>query len=208
MFFSFKKLGRALLLSAAVAVLAGWLVGCDNVKYSSFTDDRDGQIYKTVEFGRGTWMAQNLNYQSESGSWCYDNSESNCKKYGRLYDYFEAATVCPTGWHLPASEQWQSLVDRTKGDGESGRELKGKDYWDGSCKNYECWDTYGFTAYPGGYRSSGGSFDKIGKYGYWWTSTEYSNSSAYCRYMVYNSDGMWEETCGVNAGLSVRCKKD
>jgi uncharacterized protein (TIGR02145 family) len=33
----------------------------------------------------------------------------------------------------------------------------------------------GFSALPGGYRKSDGSFDEIGLFGYWWSSTNYTS---------------------------------
>jgi len=63
---------------------------------------------KTVVIGGRTWMAQNLNYNTSS-SWCYKFDTSYCNKYGRLYTWHDAINVCPAGYHLPSSEEWDGL---------------------------------------------------------------------------------------------------
>jgi len=75
---------------------------------SSFTDSRDGQVYKTVKLGDRWWMAQNFNYET-TGSWCYLNNDQNCNLYGRLYTLSAAKISCPPGWHLPTDDEWQTL---------------------------------------------------------------------------------------------------
>ena len=62
-----------------------------------------------------------LNYQIEDKSWCYDNLDRNCDKYGRLYIYEAALEACPDGWHLPSDEEWKMLemeigMSRTEAD--------------------------------------------------------------------------------------------
>lgn len=131
----------------------------------TFVDSRDGQSYKTVVIGSKTWMAQNLNYKA-TGSECYDNSNENCKKYGRLYSFSSAVKACPAGWHLPDNDEWtmfKRFVEDSDGKEEAWVSLKSRDKWDGS-------DRYGFDVVPAG-RATDGFFD-LGVSAHFWSSTE------------------------------------
>ena len=87
-----------------------------------FTDERDGKQYKFVEVDDMTWMADNLNYESE-GSWCYEGNADNCNNWGRLYTWNEATEVCPDGWHLPNDEEWGKLIWHFGGNDVAGKAL-------------------------------------------------------------------------------------
>lgn len=76
-----------------------------------FTDSRDNKRYKTIEVGEQTWMAENLSYKSNNGSWAYNNDENNVITLGRLYSWETAMAVCPSGWHLPDVLEWRQLID-------------------------------------------------------------------------------------------------
>ena len=182
-------------------------------------DARDGQQYETVEIGNQCWMAENLNYET-GNSWCYDNDPSNCATYGRLYDWETALGVCPSGWRLPSDEEWKILegtVDSQYpvGDPEwDGTDIRGLDAGD-NLKSTSGWnhngngtDLYGFGALPGGIRSSSGSFTDLGDGGNWWSSSEYSGSNAWYRYLHYQIHGSIRYSTGKTYGSSMRCLRD
>jgi len=139
-------------------------------------------------------------------------------KYGRLYDWKTAKTVCPSGWHLPSNAEWSTLiryVDNDKGCFLScaGEHLKANSpLWNNtpfSNSNGKGTDYYGFSALPGGSGHSNGSFDQAGDYGYWWTATESTAIDFYAYYMSMSSytdvDGFSGDKSGL---LSVRCLQD
>lgn len=121
----------------------------------SFTDPRDGKKYKTVKIGLQTWMAENLNYRTDS-SWCYDNEASTCEKYGRLYDWEHAKIVAPPGWHLPTQQEWEMLLNNYGG--------PGREAFDALIEEGKS----GFDILLGGSRGSLGNFDGVGWYAGIW----------------------------------------
>ena len=163
-------------------------------------DSRDGQPYRTVTIGNQTWMAQNLNYAT-GNSWCYDNSSSNCAKYGRLYDWETAKAACPEGWHLPSEGEWRVLAkDDDQGDKSSGKPLKSRS-WDGT-------DAYGFNVLPSGNRRSDGSFHFVGGYAGFWSSSENGAQYAWYRHLYSGGDALLRDHYDKTYGFSVRCLKD
>jgi len=192
---------KLLLTTAAVAAAIAWVFAAEP-SFGTFTDGRDGQKYKTVVIGGKKWMTQNLNYETDS-SWCYENKESNCRKYGRLYAWNAAKKACPIGWKLPDTTDWNRLEKTAGGDG-AGKMLKSNGGW---YKNGNGTDNYGFSALPGGLRYSDGNFICAISHGYWWTVTE-NGSNAYDRSIYSGDDMVDDEYNGKNYGFSVRCIAD
>jgi uncharacterized protein (TIGR02145 family) len=141
----------------------------------TFTDLRDGRVYKTIKIGTQVWMAENLNYEvkgffGSEKSKCYDNDPKNAEKYGRLYYYHAAKEAVPPGWHLPTIEEWKTLI-AFMGD-NADRKLKATNGW--SPNNGT--DFYGFTALPSGRGSSDGSY-WFSSNGFWWSDSAYTYQS-------------------------------
>jgi uncharacterized protein (TIGR02145 family) len=66
----------------------------------------------------------------------------------------------------------------------------------------------GFTGLPGGYRASDGTFNSIGNYGFWWSSTQNSTSFAWNRYLYHFGALVGRGNPTESYGFSVRCVRD
>ncbi|MDR2592542.1 MAG: fibrobacter succinogenes major paralogous domain-containing protein [Chitinispirillales bacterium] len=197
-----KSVGEALLTAGRVTVVKG-----------AFKDSRDSTTYKTVTIDGKKWMAENLNYYNETGSWCYDDKPDNCVKYGRLYNWNTAMDgtsssarnpsgvrgVCPSGWHLPSYGEWNDLF-KAAGLSE-GSKLKSKTGWKSGGDGK---DEYGFSALPGGMRGSSGTFKEAGESGYWWSATETKDIIMLYNYNTARTSYAVDKT----NGYSVRCRED
>jgi uncharacterized protein (TIGR02145 family) len=164
--------------------------------------------------------------------YCWYNNDVNTYKdtYGAIYKGYTAdpasnggKNVCPAGWHVPTDAELSTLIAfltnngygymgsgstvaksmaATSGWGTiSGAGLVGNDQRSNN--------STGFSALPGGFRSStDGSFLNLGSIGYWWSSTTFSTSSAYFRRLSYTSSEVFRYYSTKREGQSIRCLKD
>lgn len=170
-----------------------------------FTDSRDGKTYQTIKIGMDVWMAENLNYRTGSGSWCYGDVSANCEKYGRLYTWETAKRVCPAGWHLPSDREWTLLTGNLGGEDVSGTKMKSTSGWEE--KEYNGTNESGFSGLPGGERDYDGTFSGIGIYGIWWSSTE-SSTFDVVKIRGVNNYGIVISSSNKDDGAAVRCLRD
>lgn len=173
-----------------------------------FMDNRDGQNYIWIRLKDGKkWMSENLNYNT-TDSWCYDNKNSHCAEYGRLYTWEAAMTACPSGWRLPTGKEFEKICNYYAGNSNDWRTNARIAYkallYGGSSK---------FSALQGGYYNKGGSihfpddFNFISRDGYYWTETE---NSSYAQILHFDATDNYPliREFGKSLGLSCRCLQD
>ena len=154
----------------------------------TFTDGRDGNVYKWVKIGELFWMAENLKYDvpNTDADMCYsDNTDRDyCADYGRLYSWATAMDfdVCPAGWHIPGSEEFEALIEYAGGSQTAGTKLKATSGWNVHYEYGNGTDSYGFSALPGGDGDLGnflGDFLRVGQSGSWWSNKAENEESAW-----------------------------
>ncbi|MBW6481694.1 MAG: hypothetical protein K0B10_01410 [Vicingaceae bacterium] len=159
---------------------------------------------------------------------------ANYTTYGVLYNWTAAMNgaassssnpsgvqgVCPAGWHLPSDAEWCIMENAVEAGTDPGCSLTG---WRGTntggnlkqtgttlwtTPNTGATNSSGFTALPGGNRSTGGAFSNVGNNGYWWSATESSATGAWYRALGYNSAQVGRTNGSKAFGFSCRCVKD
>lgn len=190
---------------------ASWTYLNPAISYGEMIDSRDGQVYKTVVIGEQTWMAENLNLETNNGSFCYNNEESYCAKYGRLYTWgvsmdsaglysdggngcgyiaecsptYPVRGICPDGWHLPSKEEWDVILDKLKVDRESEKTLLSASELDCHCGS----DKYGLSILGSAGRDySGKNFGGTSRTAFFQTSSITSNTGTHSYTLYINAE--------------------
>jgi uncharacterized protein (TIGR02145 family) len=163
----------------------------------------------------------------------YSSEEQVFNVFGALYNWYAVADergLCPAGWRVPTDRDWRDLegfadteygighnmwnsISETRGK-DAGMKLKINNLLEH--KNFSGTDDFGFSARPGGNRSStNGSFGGVQYYGRYWTATVTGLNSAMIRTFFPNSSSsnqpgykIGRASWGNKSGLSVRCLKD
>ena len=168
-------------------------------------------VFDEVIIGTQTWMAKNLDIDDGLGGiYAYNNDEGNVATYGRLYTWDAAVRVAASidGWHLPSDAEWTTLTTYLGGESVAGGKLKetGLVHW--ASPNTGATNETGFTALPGGYRFTNGTFGSFGLTGYWWSAAESSATSAWYYYLNYYYSKVIRDGTDKEVGFSVRLIKD
>ncbi len=211
--------GRETEHSEIRATTREWICG-NPVRY-------DDYLYQTVKIADQCWFAENLNYETVEGSWCYADREENCEKDGRLYNWETAMAgsleegaggLCPEGWHIPSDEDFK-VMERNLGISRMESHDTG---WRGAIENVGdkikearscsqrgeafCGDSK-LNLSLGGSRSPAGAYRYLETHSFLWTSSS-SDESAWRRLLALDNSGVHRDLSGKGNGFFVRCVRN
>lgn len=177
----------------------------DTILVAEIFDERTSQHYDAVKIGSYTWMAENLDFYTPSGSWYYADDSLTHSKFGRLYNWETAQTVCPSGWHLPSDDEWMDLEEAI------GISTSNDDFgWNGTNQAYKLFKdgSTGFNVQFGGQRYGDGFYTDVNVIGTYWSSNLYLSEEAIYRGFNIANGGIHRYNYSKDSGFSVRCIKD
>lgn len=178
-----------------------------NKKKGLFTDLRDGKNYATISIGNQIWMAENLSFNLNTGSYAYNDDEQLVNLYGRLYTQDGALKACPTGWHLPTVEEWQIMINNLGGDNLAGSRMKSTKLW--ANPNSDANNISAFNALPAGSKyHSDGSYNNMGDHALFWSGTIFDQNTGWFFYVNHDRTKSYQNRLRKTSGFSVRCVKD
>ena len=151
------------------------------------------------------WTTTNLSVTA-SPSYCYDDNEANCERYGRMYTWASAQRVCPSlgdGWRLPTDDEWRQMAQRHGGVSSDAAD-KGKAAFTALLSG----GASGFNAVLGGNRS-GGKYARLEAHGFYWTASENDAASAPFYNFGKNGQAVHRQPEGEKEmAISVRCVRN
>ncbi|HSQ40749.1 MAG TPA: FISUMP domain-containing protein [Fibrobacteraceae bacterium] len=191
------------------------------------------RTWMTQNLNYGTMIPGDSAQENDNAveKYCYNDDSSNCANYGALYQWAEALAlsatcdtsdcsssasssehqgICPDGWHIPLSAEWDTLAERLGGEEVAGMTMKldntSNSSWNSSANNDG--NTSGFSAYPLGMRDEYGDFSSFGSYAYFWTLYEGNEVYAQGRYLRNGIAYLRSENFNKQNGFAIRCVQD
>ena len=152
------------------------------------------------------WTTGNLNVSIDQ-SWCYDNADANCRRYGRLYTWESAQRACRSlgdGWRLPANDEWQQMAKHYGGVRDDSADT-GKAAYTALLAG----GSSGFITVMGGGRDLDGQYARLDAHGFYWTASESDPATAWFYNFGLGGQILNRHRDGEKRrGFSVRCVKD
>ncbi|MBO4504687.1 MAG: hypothetical protein J5730_07760, partial [Bacteroidales bacterium] len=241
--------GEEIAFTTGTGIPAGDAQPCPN---TPTVTDYDGNVYNTVKIGNQCWMKENLRVthcadgvEIPAGStpsytdayrYAPNNNANNVTAYGYLYNWTAVMHgansnndnpglvqgVCPTGWHLPSSAEWDQLTNYVSSipayqcGGNTSyivKALASNQGWNTGYSNtcsvgndLSTNNATGFSAMPACYYNWDGYGMYFGRDASFWSSTAYNNTQSRSLRIYTPYRNLYHDIYLDNRhGLSVRC---
>jgi uncharacterized protein (TIGR02145 family) len=193
---------RTRVVAIALSIAFGSVGGAASTQRSA----QEQKVSRTISSRRMAdgkeWTTANLSVNA-SPSYCYDDAERNCDRYGRLYPWESAQRVCQwlgDGWRLPTDDEWRQLAKRYGGVSDDSAD-KGRAAFTALLSG----GTSGFNAVLGGNRSNG-QYARLEAHGFYWTASDNNPASAPFYNFGQNGQALHRQPEGEKQmAVSVRC---
>jgi uncharacterized protein (TIGR02145 family) len=191
--------------AAAVTLLGA--VACAALPNASPQDQKAARTISSKRLADGKqWTTENLDVRV-APSYCYEDAELNCRRYGRMYTWESAQRGCQSlgdGWRLPTDSEWRQLAKHY-----GGVSADSEDKGQAAYKALFTGGSSGFNAVLGGNRSEKGEFGRLEAHGIYWTASQ--NDPATAPLYNFGKGGLALHRGGQGSkemAVSVRCVKD
>lgn len=153
------------------------------------------------------WTTENLAVDT-APSYCYDDAEVNCHRYGRLYTWESALRACRSlgdGWRLPTTDEWRQLAKHYGGVSDDSND-RGKAAYAALLAGGRS----GFNAVLGGGRDHDeGKYGRLEAHGFYWTASESNPGRAWFYNFGKGGAALHAQREGEKPrAFSVRCIKE
>jgi uncharacterized protein (TIGR02145 family) len=199
------RLIRIRVAAIALNIAFGFVAGACSTNRSAKDQDVSGMISSRRMADGKEWTTANPNVNALP-SYCYDDAEANCRRYGRLYTWESAQRVCQSlggGWRLPTDDDWRQMARRYGGVSDDSAD-KGKAAFTALLSG----GTSGFNAVLGGNRSDE-QYARLEAHGFYWTASDNEPGTAPFYNFGKNGQGLHRQPEGdKQMAISVRCIRE
>jgi uncharacterized protein (TIGR02145 family) len=175
--------------------------------FSAQAEKASQSTYSSKRMADGKrWMTQNLDVNIVP-SYCYEDADENCRRYGRLYTWESAQRACQSlgaEWRLPTDGEWQRLAKHYGGVSEDS-DNSGKAAYKALLSGGHA----GFNALLGGGRSADGEYARLEAHGFYWTASEIDSASGWFYNFGRGGQALHRQSGGEKqSAFSVRCLRE
>ncbi len=197
---------RVFVVSIVLGIAFGF-VGTSLERLSAQDRKASGTIYPSQRMADGKqWTTLNLDVNNMP-SYCYEDAELNCRRYGRLYTWESARRACQSlgdGWRLPTDDEWRQMAKNYGGVSEDSDD-RGK----AAYKALLAGGSSGFNALLGGGRSDDGQYARLEAHGFYWAASESDPASGWFYNFGRGGLALHRQSGGEKQrAFSVRCVRE